>query len=127
MNRRDFLKTFACAAASIPVTGEILEQKTPFLLEFTVAGYQYYDGTKFEAFIREGEQIHLIREPDNRFDDNAVAVYFKHIKLGYVPRINNTVIVNLIDSGCKITGIISDIYKYNPTWERIWIKLNLEC
>jgi len=63
------------------------------LLKTKIAGGFFYpEGWKVARdLIQEGQYLHLEREPDNRFDENAVAVWFdwdgpKRSKLGYVAR-----------------------------------------
>ncbi|MBN2134276.1 MAG: HIRAN domain-containing protein [Acidobacteria bacterium] len=127
MNRRDFLKSVGFAAVIIPAyDSSISVLNKPLLLEFPIAGYQYYKGTEYETFLKEDEKIILLREPENPYDEKAVAVYFKHIKLGYIPRIDNKVIANLLDRGINILGMISKFIKDNPTWDRVWVNLFLE-
>ncbi len=94
------------------------------LLECQIHGSHYYDCPKLlkaeKLFV--GEPIILRREADNEYDKNAIEILTQHkIKLGYVPKKNNTVIASLIDQGCQVSGNIESIF---PTaWEPITITI----
>lgn len=50
--------------------------------------------------LRRGMPLRLLREPDNDYDARAVAVWTESgTKVGYVPRIDNQVLANLMDAG----------------------------
>lgn len=52
-----------------------------------------------------GEAIDLRREPDNGYDAGAVSVWTADgVKLGYVPRIHNEALANLMDAGFAAVG-----------------------
>lgn len=46
---------------------------------FTITGTKFYKGN-----ISPGAALRLVKEPDNEFDRDAIAVYFKDDKIGYV-------------------------------------------
>ena len=52
------------------------EERTIELAEFSVAGFQYHDGMKphIMASLTVGMELQLTREPDNRYDDKAIAM-----------------------------------------------------
>jgi hypothetical protein len=57
-------------------------------------------GPEAEALIKElkpGEEITLVREPDNRFDKNAVQVWARGIRVGYLPKATNQKIAMAMD------------------------------
>lgn len=55
-------------------------------IEFPVVGSQYIlGGIELSKSLEIGDQLTLIREPDNEYDKSAVAVFFSGKKLGYVP------------------------------------------
>ena len=60
------------------------------------------DGTRRQKIVRQcrcGQQLRLIREPDNRYDQNAIAVYVGHSQLGYVSRDLASDLAPIIDDG----------------------------
>ncbi|MCR4892774.1 MAG: HIRAN domain-containing protein [Lachnospiraceae bacterium] len=77
-----------------PLTHEIL------LFDSYVAGTTYVkDQTALEE-LKVGDKLTLQREPDNRFDDNAICVLDgQKRKLGYIPEKDNIVFSRLMDAG----------------------------
>lgn len=63
----------------------------------TIAGNAFYDRKEFA----KGEGLNLIMEPENRYDRDAVAIYSKGRKVGYVANSYRTV--------CPLTSRASDI------------------
>ena len=63
----------------------------------TITGSYFYDNPKFE----KGMKFKLIKEPDNEFDGDAIAVYLDDVKVGYVA--NNT------RTSCYLTSLAKDI------------------
>lgn len=45
-----------------------------------------------------GEELKLVREPDNKHDKNAIAVYCGTQRLGFVPKTHNVTLAAFIDS-----------------------------
>ena len=77
-----------------PLSSEIL------LFDTYVAGTSHVkDRSAFEG-IRAGDKLILRREPENRFDENAILVLdATERKLGYLPEKDNTVFARLLDAG----------------------------
>ena len=49
--------------------------------------------------LKIGTSLRLVRESENRFDPNAVAIYLDDYKLGFVPRDENELIAKFLDLG----------------------------
>ncbi len=49
--------------------------------------------------LKIGTELILQFEPENRYDNNAVAVYFKEHKIWYIPRNQNKEIARLLEAG----------------------------
>ena len=82
------------------------------LLTITVAGQQHHDHPGGKG-ITAGETICVVREPDNRVDENAVRLYTTQPKnpntrttLGYIAQGPNRVVSRLLDAGYTITGSV---------------------
>ena len=87
----------AGAAAALPAAGA--GRQVPFLVTY-VAGTGHHADPKAVARLRPGEAVVLRREPENGYDARAVSVWTgQGEKLGYVPRIDNQALANLIDAG----------------------------
>ena len=66
---------------------------------FFVAGFTYWDGCMALEELKIGTPLRLKRELENRFDPQAVAIYYGDYKLGYIPREENSVVSKLLDLG----------------------------
>lgn len=82
----------------------------------TIKGESYTNsnGTKRQDILHEcqpGESIILVREPRNKYDKNAVAVYRDkgHQQLGYTSRKDAEWIARIIDDGGKLEAKINKI------------------
>ncbi len=68
-------------------------------------------GTKFHpagsnalSDAAQGEMVALVREPDNEFDPNAVAVHINGHKCGFVPRAQAERLAAGMDAGKPVTA-----------------------
>ena len=109
------------------------------LKECTLAGIHKYMPEDSERWDRigKGTEIVLLREKDNKFDPNAVAVAlaeefsqdsenfdFKNI-IGYIPKKENLEISKALDAGeTGIKAKIISVNEYGPNPnERIWVRV----
>jgi hypothetical protein len=84
-----------------------------------LAGFQYYEGKPLWDEMQIGDALTLVREPDNRYDSNAVRVEWRGHKLGYVPRRENRAVARHIDSGGRIEARVSRLTQHRNPWQRI--------
>lgn len=49
--------------------------------------------------LKPGTALVLVREPANKFDKNAIAVYADGEKIGYIPKNKNILLAAAIDAG----------------------------
>ena len=64
---------------------------------FTIAGTEYYYGM---SIFEKGTKVKLIKEPDNKYDSEAIRVELKgHGKVGYVGNSTHTVIGESMSAG----------------------------
>lgn len=64
-----------------------------------IVGCNYYAGYTFVANIPDGAELTLDREPDNRFDPNAIGVYYADTKCGHIPRDIAAQLAPILDAG----------------------------
>lgn len=127
MNRSDFLKSLTTGIAAFATGG--LKALTPeeprwlLLGEMPVAGYRYYKGKKLEYLMEPGKELSLKREPENKYDEAAIAVYFNEIKIGYLPQAENATIALLMDQQVNVTATITDFDPDAGPWERVWMEV----
>lgn len=69
------------------------------LLDHAIAGVQHHATVEQLQTLRESKVLDLVREPNNRFDPNAVRIDYDGVKLGYVPATYSAIVAGLIDSG----------------------------
>jgi len=123
MNRRGFLGSllrgagFVLLAPAVTLgadsTRRVLLQQSP------VAGFQYYEGERIFARLREGMALRLLREPENQYDKRAVAVYAGRSKLGFVPRLDNAAISQMLDRGELLSARIVRLEQSSNPWDRV--------
>lgn len=71
-----------------------------------ITGTQYYYGA---AFLKPGQIVHIIKDPDNPHDHEAIKVEMTPIgKIGYVANSPHTV-----PKGCRSAGRIYDMFEHH--------------
>lgn len=77
------------------------------LFDSYVAGTGYISDPSILDALKVGDTLTLRREPENRFDENAILVLDgKEQKIGYIPERDNTVFARLMDAGKFLTARI---------------------
>ncbi|MCZ2460444.1 MAG: HIRAN domain-containing protein [Chitinophagales bacterium] len=99
--------------------------KDILVLECIVAGTSFRKLDDVEKDL--GAEVKLVpkREPDNKHDKFAIALYFNKTKVGYIPRDKNEVIARLMDAGKKFFVTIQ-AREWEGNWLRIEIKVFLK-
>lgn len=115
---------------ALSANGGITEMIKPlmqeiFLISTFVAGTTYIkDKTVFDE-IKVGEKLNLVREPDNKFDELAVAVHAQSgKKLGYLPEKDNPILARLMDAGKRLTATVEEL-SVKGNYVNIRIKISL--
>ena len=92
--------------------GELIKplQNEILLFDSYIAGTTHIkDETVFDD-LKEVDKLTLQREPDNRFDENAILVLNeKSQKLGYIPEKDNIVFARLMDAGKYLIARVGDM------------------
>ena len=132
MNRRDFIANLLGLPLLIPFKdtfyqSDIGNNSEAILIQTSsIAGFQFYDGDHLWDQLSTGDMLQLIQEPDNPYDENAVKIYWRNSKLGYLPRVENTAVAQMMDQEQEITArILSKRESFNP-WERLAIEVWLQ-
>lgn len=123
MQRRSFIQAlfgfalYPSLARAVPAPQT--ESSRALIQESPLAGFQYHQGERVWPHLWTGQPLRLVREPDNRHDSRAVAVYWRQAKLGYVPRNENAAVAQLLDRGQTLEARIVAL-KHNPNpWRRL--------
>ena len=69
------------------------------IMDFHLAGFAYYDGLDVIEELKLGQEVHLVKEINNPYDNEAVAIYYKNRKIGYLPKEKNSLFSTLIYYG----------------------------
>lgn len=91
-----------------------------FLLEIVIAGTSFCQQIKtIEEEIIPEKVLIMKREPTNKFDEFAIAIYHENIRIGFVPAEMNLVCSRLMDAGklffCRVVS---------KKWKNNWLKIN---
>lgn len=71
-----------------------------------VAGFRHHEAPLLWPALRAGAPLDLVREADNTTDADAVAVYWRGRKLGYLPRGENLMAASLLDRRRRLSARI---------------------
>lgn len=100
-----------------------LPKREIFLLDIVVAG------TTFCPIVQElvptllpNTVLRMVRQSHNEYDENAIAIYYEELRIGYVPQELNLVISRLMDAGKEFYTRVVQVKKINE-WVRISAKL----
>ena len=115
-------KAFRTFLAFIGVVSSHEEcSKTVIYNKFYIAGYQYYKGSSLALSVED--VLQMKREKNNKYDVKAIALFFKGVKVGFVPQRENGIISSLLDQDIKIYAHVIKVDCSRPTWERILVEL----
>jgi len=126
MNRSDFLRNIIglFGIAVLPPLA-IQQYHKLYLLKCFVRGFQYYDGPHLLDVMKQGSMLELVREPDNKYDECAIALHFNNRKIGFIPAESNEILSRLIDAqAVELIAEITHIEKEAATWENIHIAVS---
>ena len=126
MNRRTFFGgLFGTIGAVVATPVVVADSRSVVIQESPVAGFQFHQGEAAWPSLFIGAPLALLREPSNPHDADAVAVYFKTKKLGYVPRAENRAVAQMLDRGECLEASISKLSISENPWQRIRMTITL--
>ncbi len=133
--RRCFLKWLAVlplasltsgrAEAMPAVNGPEVPKQNYLINVFSVAGFQYYNGTKLIHRMQTGEQLALKAESGNPYDEYAVRIECRGAMIGYVPRSDNRHIHRLLRQGARLTCHVVEVNRQAPPWHQVRVEVML--
>lgn len=72
----------------------------------SIVGSSFYKGASdWIPKLKAGQAVVLKREPDNKYDKNAIAVYIFKQQLGHIPRGLAAEIAPLMDAGATVSAV----------------------
>ena len=101
-------------------------EKDIFLFDTYVAGTTHIEGMEeLEQHLNTDDRLEFFREPDNRYDKQAIVIKtVDGVKIGYVPKQDNVIFARLMDAGKFLFGRITSKEK-KGSWVKIYIKVFL--
>lgn len=99
--------------------------KDILVLETIVAGTSFRKLKEVEPQLNNKIKLELKREPDNKYDKFAIALFFEKNKIGYIPKESNEVIARLLDAGKPFFATI-EAKEWEGNWLRIEVKVYLK-
>jgi len=131
MSRRAFLKSLTALMGGLALPAvaqaEVDRKAWKNLQTSPVAGFQYHRGETLWSQLADGQLLTLTREADNRYDDRAVRVDWQGHKLGYIPRLDNAVVSQLLDRGESLEAVIYKLTESNNPWDRIAVEVRWQA
>jgi hypothetical protein len=97
----------------------ILVQSSP------LAGFRHYAGETLWQEMKVGDELTLVREPDNPHDSNAVRVEWHGHKLGYLPRAENRAVAAEMDRGAPVAARIAALVQDRNPWKRLRVDIHV--
>ena len=126
MKRRTFFqRLFGSLGAVVASPVIVTENRSVAVQESPVAGFQFHQGETAWQSLFVGAPLELVREPSNPHDADAVAVYFKTKKLGYVPRAENRAVAQMLDRGENLKATIMQLSERENPLERVRFNISL--
>ena len=92
-----------------PTERDIVIQRSP------IAGYRHHEAPLLLAALRPRLAITMAREPCNPQDPDAVALFWRGRKLGYLPRGSNFMVARLLEGNRPLSARIR---RLTPTADR---------
>jgi len=127
MSRREFLKSLTALVGGFALpavaNASMSRSNTKTLQHSPLAGFQYHQGETLWPQFAVGQSLQLTRETDNRYDERAVRVDWQGHKLGYLPRMDNAAVSQLLDRGESLEAVICKLTESNNPWDRIAVEV----
>lgn len=125
MNRRSFLSGLSALGVLLAAPATAATTRRIELQRSAVAGFQYHEGEKLWASLRDGDELTLVREAENKYDNRAVRVEWQGHKLGYIPRVENASISHLLDNDQRVRAEIVSLQASHNPWDRVALVVHL--
>ncbi len=131
MQRRDFLTRLAAtigfAATGVSPPARAVSGTRKFIIqESPLAGFAHYKAEQIWPQLAVGDAVLLQREASNPHDERAVAVRHQGRMLGYLPRVENVAVAQMLDRGEKLAAnIVAKRLDQDP-WKRLQLAVFAE-
>lgn len=132
MSRHAFLKSltalFGGFALPVAAHASIRSATWKTLQTSPLAGFQFHSGKALWQYLTARPEpvemaLQLAREANNQFDDRAVRVEWQGNKLGYIPRLDNAAVSQLLDRGETLDATIVRLEKSSNPWDMVKVEV----
>lgn len=107
MKRSEFIQSLGLGITGLVLPKNLLSRRDIKIYDNYVKGLQHYHFNKVKNIIKEGDSLQLKRDKENIYDVFAVEVFYKDLKLGYLPAFENIVIANMLDAKVELNSFVS--------------------
>lgn len=121
MLRRNFFGKLANIFSTTTIVAAIPIKEKKLIYSEYIKGFQFNEGKSFLLKFKKGEVLIMQREPENDYDENAVAIYWNNKKIGYLPVMENVSISNMLDQNIALTCTIEEVNVKAQLWEAVRI------
>ena len=98
---------------------------------FFVAGVQFHQLDHCIKEIKVDDELHLVSEPDNKYDPNAIRIHYRShsdtvqpdTMVGYVPKKYAPDVGALIAVSEEVTCKVFEVIPKNKPWERLSVTI----
>jgi HIRAN domain len=121
MNRSAFLtKLIASIAIGKLPLSVTKDFRKIYLLQCFVAGFRHYEGMQLLPEMKAGDLLELVREPENEYDECAIALHWQGKKIGFIPASINEMLSILLDAAAlSLFAVITHLEKNTQPWENV--------
>jgi HIRAN domain len=128
MKRSEFIKNllllFGATALPSGLQAMVHQYRRIYLLQNFVRGFAYYEGPKLLHIMKVGALLDLVREPNNEYDEFAIAIHYQGNKIGFVPAETNEILAKILDANLlKLQAEITFIKTKVQAWENTAIAI----
>lgn len=128
MNKRSFLRgVLAALGAGLAAAPAAARSRNVLIQCSPLAGFQYHAGEELWPQLAVGQPLALVREPANPHDERAVRIDWRGHKLGYLPRVENTAVAQMLDRGEQLHARIAALRASQDPWERVVVAVGLSA
>lgn len=89
-----------------------------------VAGTKNYQYEK--VALDTGASLTFKAEPSNPYDENAIEIYHKDYKLGYVPKPDTAALHEYLSKGAELEGMVTLLELHNRFYPKIYFSVLAE-
>ncbi|HPN19862.1 MAG TPA: HIRAN domain-containing protein [Chitinophagales bacterium] len=127
MERSDFLKTLGLGIGGLIMpSNSFINVQSIKIYDNYVKGMKHYNFNEISHQIKEGDELQLLRAPENTYDSFAIRVLYKEQKLGYIAAFENVVLANMMDKGVKLNAFVSQIDLTRNIYEALAVEIHAE-